>query len=522
MISAFSKLFEMLEQTSAPSKKKFLLLQFFKELTDESFLCFIRLITQNAPKKIITNKQLEELALKQIQQPFWLYETCAEVVKDVAERVALLLPTTNQSKEYPIKFIIDSLVSLKSKNKEEQHQFINSIWEQTNIYERYFFNRLLLGNLKFNVSNSVVIDFFSEFYYLDKFLVQYQLNQPWNDSVNSVKEYWSQNAHLFPQFKPFTFKQTSILNERELASVKIKNYLVEEYYEGIRVQLVKHGKNWQVWSNKGDLLTEKLPELKDYFHQLPSGLILEGVLISIAKGNLLHKEQLNARFQRKTISKKQLAEIPITFVVYDVLMFDGKKLEASSLAERKIILDEILSQYSDDVVIQSIYKVVNEINELHEHRNLARENNALGLILKDTSSNNTTRNYKLLPAKRLTIKAVLLYVGYIVKGITTEIQLTFAVSKGETLISFVKISEGISSDEQLRITEFVKQNTLERFGPVRTITPTLVYELSFETVFPSKRHKSGLVLKSPKIEHFIGSTPKIEIDTIERLTNMIG
>jgi DNA ligase-1 len=273
-------------------------------------------------------------------------------------------------------------------------------------------------------------------------------------------------------------------------------------------------------------MTDKFPEYHSLRDILPDGLVLDGEIIPSKNGTPLPFALLQTRIGRKNVTRKQLNEAPISFFAYDLLEFQGEDWRTKPMSERREKLEEIIRSFNHPAILISPLIQFNSWNELTSWRAQARDMNSEGLMLKRKSSiyqvgrkRGDWWKWKIDP---LTIDAVMIYAQ---KGSGRRSNLytdyTFAVRDGDKLVPFTKAYSGLTDKEFGQVDSFVKRNAIEKFGPVRTVKPELVFEIAFEGIAASNRHKSGVALRFPRISRWRKDKKADEINTIEDLKKML-
>ena len=281
-----------------------------------------------------------------------------------------------------------------------------------------------------------------------------------------------------------------------------------------------------MWSRGEGLLTEKFPEYGALLHLLPDGLVLDGEIIPAVDGLPLPFALLQTRIGRKNVTKKQLQEAPIAFFAYDLLEYEGEDWRSRPLSERRARLEEIVKSVGYPTLLLSDVVPFSSWEELATLREQSRERGAEGFMLKKRSSaygvgrkRGDWWKWKIDP---LTIDAVMVYAQKGAgrrSGLYTDY--TFAVKEGDKLIPFTKAYSGLTDKEFAQVDAFVKRNSLEKFGPVRTVKPELVFEIAFEGIAASNRHKSGVALRFPRISRWRHDKKPEDINTLEDLKKML-
>ena len=297
-------------------------------------------------------------------------------------------------------------------------------------------------------------------------------------------------------------------------------------WDGIRGQIIHRNDEQFVWSRGEELMTDKFPEFHILKNHLPNGTVLDGEIMPFANNKALPFAILQTRIGRKNISKKHLQDAPVAFIAYDIIEQDGKDIRELILEERRKLLETIVG--SVHLPVLQLSPLINFTNwdELTAERTKARDINSEGIMLKRKNSVYGTGRkrgdwwkWKIDP---LVIDAVMIYAQ---KGSGRRSNLytdyTFAVKDGDKLVSFTKAYSGLTDKEFVQVDNFVKRNSLEKFGPVRTVKPELVFEIAFEGIAASNRHKSGVALRFPRMNRWRKDKKPEEINTLDDLKKML-
>ncbi|HXB05701.1 MAG TPA: cisplatin damage response ATP-dependent DNA ligase, partial [Puia sp.] len=297
-------------------------------------------------------------------------------------------------------------------------------------------------------------------------------------------------------------------------------------WDGIRGQLIRRGDVLVVWSRGEELMTEKFPEYQEFLAKLPVGTVLDGEIIGMKEGVVLPFAALQTRIGRKNVTKKNLQEVPVGFIAYDLLEYGSEDWRDRPLTGRRAQLAEVVAAAAHRLLRLSPVIPFDEWDVLAAAREGARDKGSEGVMLKRRSSvyqvgrkRGDWWKWKIDP---LVIDAVLVYAQ---KGHGRRSNLytdyTFAVRDGEQLVTFTKAYSGLTDKELAEVDAFVKKHSLEKFGPVRTVKPELVFEIAFEGIAASARHKSGVALRFPRINRWRKDKTPADIDTLEALKKML-
>jgi DNA ligase-1 len=281
-----------------------------------------------------------------------------------------------------------------------------------------------------------------------------------------------------------------------------------------------------VWSRGEELMTDKFPEYHILKDVLPDGIVLDGEIIPSIDKKPLPFALLQTRIGRKNVTKKQLQEAPLTFFAYDLLEYEGEDWRNRPLSDRRQQLEKIIASLSTPVIILSQVVEFKSWEELKALRETSREMGAEGFMIKRKSSvyqvGRKTGDWWKWKIEPLVIDCVMIYAQ---KGAGRRSNLytayTFAVKDGDNLIPFTRAYSGLTDKEFNEVDAFVKRNSIEKFGPVRTVKPELVFEIAFEGIAASNRHKSGVALRFPRMSRWRKDKKPDEINTLDDLKKML-
>jgi len=334
--------------------------------------------------------------------------------------------------------------------------------------------------------------------------------------------------------QPYPFFLAHQLNDAPDALGPVEQWMVEWKWDGIRGQLVKRAGAIWLWSRGEDLVTEHFPELRALEARIPDGTVLDGEIVVWKDGRVRPFAALQTRIGRKSLSAKILAEAPAALLAYDLLEEDGVDLRALPQHERRARLEALVPAVGDDHLQISPLLSLPSWEAYARLRAESRSRGVEGFMLKRrdarygvgrTKESGTWWKWKIDP---MTIDAVLVYAQ---RGHGRRASLytdyTFAVwseegDGGRRLIPFAKAYSGLSDDEIKEVDAIIRKTTIEKFGPVRSVTPTLVFELGFEGIARSPRHKSGIAVRFPRILRWRVDKPVEEADTLDSLNALLA
>jgi DNA ligase-1 len=523
----FTELFSSLDQSNKTSDKLKALEVYFSKAKDIDKLWTLALFTYRKPKRAVTSKELRLWCIEIASIPEWLFEESYQTVGDLAETIALLLPLPEKKSEFSLAYWIEFLKDLKALPEEEKKSNMISAWSILDKQERFIFNKIITGGFRVGVSQNLITQAIANVFEMEKSEVAHRLMGNWTPENTSFDKLILAKNFADDLSRPYPFYLAYPLEEGLESLGKIEDWQIEWKWDGIRGQIIQRAKEVFIWSRGEELVTEKFPELVEFSSKLPDGTVLDGEIIGFQDGTPLPFSLLQTRIGRKTVNKKLLLDAPVGFICYDVLEFEGRDLRDHSMLERRQILEQIDKGIAASNFQISPFVEVQNWKEAAVLQKTSRSMLAEGFMLKKkTSSYEVGRkrgNWWKWKIEPFTIDGVVLYAQ---KGHGSRANLysdyTVAVWENEKLVPFAKAYSGLTGAEMKEVDQYVKKNTLERFGPVRTVKPGLVFEIAFEGIQESPRHKSGIALRFPRIQRWRKDKPIEEANTLNDLKALLS
>ncbi len=528
MISLFAQLVKTIGNLTRTNEKVAALSRYFSEAPEADKLWVIALFTGRRPKRTVSSTQLAEWCREQSGWPAWLFEECYHTVGDLAETIALLLsPPTEAAQDLPLHYYIEKLRVLSAATPEEKKSFILDCWQRLRSDERLVFNKLITGGFRIGVSQQLLVQALSKLLPLETSQIAHQISGQWDPSAISFSTLFDPSHLATDVSKPYPFFLAYAVEDDPTGLGDPALWQAEWKWDGIRGQLVKRQEQGFVWSRGEELMTDKFPEYTSLLEQLPDGTVIDGEIMPSIDGKPLPFSLLQTRIGRKNPGKKQLESAPVAFFAYDLLEWQGNDLREEILSTRRALLEELVLGQAHPRLSLSPVVPFADWNDLRRQREAARDIGAEGFMLKrkDSAYQAGRRRgdwwkWKIDP---LTIDAVMIYAQ---KGHGRRSNLytdyTFAVRDGDKLVSFAKAYSGLTDKEIAQVDTFVKRHSIEKFGPVRTVEPLLVFEIAFEGIAASNRHKSGVALRFPRINRWRHDKKPEDINTLADLQQMLA
>ncbi|KRD08145.1 ATP-dependent DNA ligase [Flavobacterium sp. Root901] len=529
----FAQLIKTLDSSNKTNVKVDALTTYFKNASPEDKVWTIAILSHRRPARPVNTTLLRLWANELANIPLWLFEESYHIVGDLAETIALIIPTTKEHSDKSLTEFLQEIIALKKKTDFEKKEYLQENWMALNYYERFVFTKLITGSFRIGVSQKLMTRALSKAEDVDEDALAYKLMGNWNPNTITFQELILDEKSSDYLSKPYPFYLAYPI-EGEIEDLgNPEDWSIEHKWDGIRSQTIIRDDEIYVWSRGEELVTDKYPEFKSFLGVIPNGTVIDAEILAFPENEIGTFNDLQARIGRKTISANLLEKVPVILKVYDILEWEGKDIRNLPYIERRLLLENLYDEIKDKtnsfrlserIALTSWEDVANE-------RMRAREMKSEGLMLKrNTSPYQVGRKkgdwwkWKIEP---LVIDAVLTYA---MRGHGRRSNLftdyTFALwqdnEKGEKeLVTFAKAYSGLTDAEFRKVDDFIKKNTLERFGPVRSVTPKLVFEIGFEGISLSKRHKSGIATRFPRILRWRQDKKIEEANSIEDLKSMI-
>ncbi len=523
----FVQLINTIEITNKTNAKIQTLVEYFKNAPDKDKLWLIAIFTGKRPSRPVKSSLMRSWCLEIIDLPEWLFLESYSTVGDLGETLALLLPEP----QFKIKKTLDQwmqdIINLKAKTDIEKKHYVLSAWSGLNMQERFIFNKLIGGSFRIGVSKKTLVNALAKFSGIDANQLMHSIIGNWDTNTITFEEL-IQGKHInYDNSKPYPFCLAYALDKGLNELGKPEEWQVEYKWDGIRGQIIKRNGEIYIWSRGEELVTKQFPEIEAVMHQFEDDFVIDGELLAIKDSSVLLFNDLQKRLNRKTVSKKLLEEVPMGFHAYDILELNGTDVRDTALEKRRQLLEKLFRSVKlpPNIKLSEIIDY-SSWDDLASIRHNARRNNSEGLMLKQKIAayqvgrkKGPWWKWKVDP---LTIDAVMIYAQ---KGSgrrsSKYTDYTFAVKKEDGLVTVAKAYSGLTDKEISEITKFVNNNAIEKFGPVRTVKPELVFEIAFEGIALSNRHKSGVALRFPRIKRWRRDKKVQDIDTIESLKRLI-
>ncbi len=525
----FAALYTALDQSTKTTTKVAALEAYFREAPDADRLWTIALLSGRRPRRGVTTTQLRDWAAELAGLPPWLFEDSYAVVGDLAETIALVLPEgeTPGGDTRSLSDWIAEVKRLATLDEPARKAAVLAAWATLDRTERFVFNKLITGGFRVGVSQTLMTRALARATGVPEPELAHRLMGDWTPDTVSFESLVLTRDPEADLSKPYPFCLAYQVEEGVQALGPPADWLAEWKWDGIRGQVILRGGQHFVWSRGEELMTDRFPELARLRDFVPEGTVFDGEILGWRDGAPLPFAALQTRIGRKTVPKKLLAEAPVVLLAYDLLEAGGEDLRAAPLARRRARLATLTDGLPDDVPLRLSPEVgFDDWAALAALRETSRARGAEGLMLKRRSApyvggrrKGDWWKWKVDP---LSVDAVMIYAqaGH-GRRANLFTDYTFAVWDGDALVPFTKAYSGLTDAEFREITAWVRKNTLQRFGPVRQVPGELVFEIGFEGIQPSPRHKSGIALRFPRMLRWRRDKPAAEADTLDSLRALL-
>ncbi|VVM98152.1 DNA ligase [Pseudomonas fluorescens] len=562
-MKAFAELYADLDATTSSNAKLAAMQRYFAQAEPEDAAWAVYFLSGGRPRQLVPAKILRELAVEYSGLSTWLFEESYQAVGDLAETISLVLPEAlHSSTDGLATWIEEKLLPLRGESPEVLGERLPQLWAQLDRHSLMLCIKLITGSFRVGVSKLLVTRALASMAHLDSKRVAQRLvgytdlsNRPNAASYLKLIAAESSDEHAQRGGQPYPFFLAHALSQpvEQFESLlgPASDWQVEWKWDGIRAQVVKRDGRLWVWSRGEELVTERFPELDSLAHCLPDGTVIDGEIV-VWKAPTPDTQDafdpqaptapavqpfalLQQRIGRKTLGKKILEDVPVVVLGYDLLEWQGEDWRNQPQAKRRAQLDQVIADCASPVLLPSPVLAGDDWLDLARQREASRSLGVEGMMLKArdslygvgrTKDMGVWWKWKVDP---FSVDAVLIYAQ---RGHGRRASLysdyTFAVWDGppesseRTLVPFAKAYSGLTDAEMRQVDSIVRKTTVEKFGPVSSVKPSLVFELGFEGIALSKRHKSGIAVRFPRMLRWRQDKTVEEADNLATLQDLLG
>lgn len=527
----FAALFESLDTTTSTRLKTEAMVEYFRAANPADGAWAVHVLMGRRVKRSVGPALLRAWLGEEAQLPDWLIEETYGAIGDLAETIALLVAPQGSSSAAPgacltlTDWFESRILPLAALSAEEQRALVVGWWHELPYRECFLVNKLLTGSLRVGVSRALVTRALAEVFGHPRTQMERALIGAWQPTA----KFWAALArnegsaavsHPYPFFLASPLVQsTDSLGERGA-------WLAEWKWDGIRGQIVRRRRECTIWSRGEEIITDRFPELVAAATAFAEGTVLDGEVLAWGDSGVLPFASLQKRINRRSVSQKLMTEIPARFAAYDLLEWNGEDWRGKPLHERRRQLEQLIGSRSSNRIVLSAEIEAPSWAALAALRAGARARGVEGIMLKNRLSLYGTGRqrgdwwkWKIDP---FVFDGVLLYAA---PGHGRRSNLytdyTFGVWSGDALVPVAKAYSGLTDEQIRRLDKWIRSNTREKFGMVRSVEPIQVFELAFEAIARSTRHKSGIALRFPRIKQWRADKSAQEADPLRNLQQLL-
>jgi DNA ligase 1 len=517
----FAALYETLDATTKANAKVEAMVGYLREVPAEDAAWAVFFLTGQRLKRLISGRLLRDWALRWTGLPAWLLADAHAAVGDSAETVTLLVDRggSAESGALPLhRWLEERILPLRAQPVEQQYAEVSSWWRQLSARELFVLNKLLTGGFRVGVSQLLAVRALAAVSGMPRATIAYRLMGRWQPSAAWYRGLLDAERASAEPLQPYPFFLASPLEQAPQALGPIEGWLAEWKWDGIRAQLIRRGGQVVLWSRGEELVTGRFPEIAHAAARLPDGSVLDGEVLAWDERGVLPFAVLQTRIGRDRLTPRVLETGPVSFLAYDLLEHGGEDVRAVPLDERRMRLRVVLEAAPSRFLL-SEELAAGDWEQLAGLRATARARHVEGLMLKRRDSAYGTGRqrgawwkWKVDP---LSVDAVLVY-AQTGRGRRANLftDYTFAVWQDDALVPIAKAYSGLNDQEIVALDRWIRRHTLERFGPVRQVAPEQVFELAFESISRSSRHKAGIALRFPRIVRWRTDKPASQADRL--------
>jgi DNA ligase-1 len=524
-VKAFADLYAALDETTKTNEKVAALARYFAGVPPVDAAWALSFLIGRRPKRLLESRKLAEWAIAESGIPDWLFGECYQAVGDFAETMALLLPPVKASSERPLSYWVEErLLPLRDLDDSARRESLVAAWREMDERQRFAWNKIITGEFRVGVSQNLVVRALAEVSGLTEAVVSHRLMGDWEPTPEFWKQLIAADTRDADISRPYPFFLAYPLEGEPESLGPVEEWQTEWKWDGIRAQLIRRKGQTFLWSRGEDLMTDRFPELEALGALLPEGTVIDGEVLPWKDGAPLPFAQMQRRIGRKVLGSRILAEVPVVLVGFDLVESGGEDIRERPLAWRRARLEAIAPP--DSALILSPVVQGQSWEELTRLRLEARERKVEGFLFKRRESpyrvgrrRGDWWKWKIDP---YSVDAVLIYAqpGH-GRRASLFTDYTFGVWDGDQLVPFAKAYSGLTDEEIRRVDAFVRRNTIGRFGPVHAVKPELVFELAFEGIQRSPRHRSGIAVRFPRMARWRTDKKPEDADTLETVRNLI-
>ena len=503
----FASLVAALELARSDPERIDALAAYLATAPDPDRLAALALLSGQRPKRAVQPADLQLWAAEAAGLPDWLIAACNRVVGDLAETAALILSAPDTADTASLADWITRLDRLAPAPAETRQAALLQAWRSLDATERLLLNKLVTGTFRLSLSPQVQTAALARLTGLSKPEIAQRLARPWAQGATTFSALLHPDDPANAGAAPYPFAP-------RLATLPLSGSVwhADWVRGGLLCQMVRRHDRPALWSAVGDLITDRFPELAALMAALPDGTVLEGEILARSAGHPVVHAALGQRLTGHRAAPGLVAKAAAVLVPLDVLEWQGADIRQAPLEFRLAILASLHASRPGDPSLHASQTIAPpRLTDLVTLAASARPQCATGVLLRREGSPypgaGNGEAWHLLVPPPLCIRAVLLYATAPGPGSTGFGDCTFALPDGPVLLPVARINNPFAPNETADLAKWLRANTIARFGPVRQPVPDQVFDIEFQSVLASSRHKSGLLLLAPRVVHWHRAPP---------------
>lgn len=538
-VQRFARLYRELDASTRTTDKHDALVRYFQSVPDGDGAWAVALFTGRRPKRGVSGKLMRRTASEVSGIPEWLIGICHESVGDGAETLALVLPNPDERVEAPTlrQAIEQTVIPIRAMTDNEKVEHLKACWRTMDHPLRFALLKLISGAMRVGVQKCTVtraLAAVAKDERVDAAVVAHRLSGHWAPTPENYRTLLTPLDETEGDARPYPFFLASPIDDADVPKLgEPSEWIAEHKWDGVRAQMIHRAGVTTLWSRGDEPLTDAFPELVHLGARLPEGTVLDGEVLAFEQGRPLPFVSLQKRILRTQRDLMLFDDVPVVFMAYDIMEHAGRDVRERPLHERLDLLDAVLAPLVNEKHLERSHPIpFGAWNQLAHERSASRERHVEGIMLKRADSPYRTGRvrgdwwkWKVEPH---TIDAVLVYAQLgSGKRATRFTDYTFALwdrnptDEDAKLIPFAKAYSGLTNQEIEQVDRRIRTSIVAKRGPIRVVEPALLFELAFEGLQRSNRHKGGIALRFPRIARWRTDKGIREADTIATLEAML-
>jgi DNA ligase-1 len=530
----FTDLFIALDRTTRTNEKLDALRSYFRTAPPCDAIWAAFIMTGRRIGRTVSFRQLRDWAAEVSHYPAWLLDECYTLVGDLSETLSLIVPQSVDRSSPPALHVIveDTIKPLGLMTPRQQHDAIIATWQMLTPQQRFVFHKLLSREFRVGVSATLLTRALAEVAGVDQQVMAHRLAGTWAPTEETWNRLMKAHDDSSPDARdatmPYPFMLAHPLADRVESLGPIDDWLLEWKWDGIRAQLIRRAGQTALWSRGDEMVTSAFPEIIQAASAIPEGTVLDGEIVA---WDDIHNRpmafaKLQRRINRKNVELSFWPDVPVTFIAFDVLEFEGRDIRSKPLSLRRDILQSLNLQ---NVLRNSAPITVSSWDLVDHLLSESRERGVEGFLIKRRCSTyqagRPTGLWWKLKVQPFTVDCVMIAAqsGHGRRaGLLTDYTFGVWTDGAGELVPVAKAYSGLTDDEILEVDRWVRKHTVERYGPVHVVEPSLVFELGFEAIQRSDRHKSGIAVRFPRMLRMRKDKQPKDADTLQSLRELLA